>query len=195
MRNGVIVKDNFILPEFDRKEILRYAGGKGETSAELSALLEECLTECKLDFSPRVCFRVLEKEEFFNLFDRERTSCLLQTRLQGCHRVLIFAATVGLGIDRRIVKYSSISPAKGLLFQAIGAERIESLCEVFCQEVSQSYGETTARFSAGYGDFPLTTQTEFFALLDCPRHIGLSLTEHLLMTPTKSVTAAVGIKV
>ena len=193
MGNGVCIKDNFILPEFDRKEILRYAGGKGETGAELSALLEECLTECKSDFSPRVCFRVLEREAFFHLFDKEQKSRLLQTRLQGCDRVLIFAATVGIGIDRRILKYASISPAKALLFQAVGAERIESLCEVFCQEVSQSYGETTARFSAGYGDFPLTTQSRFFELLDCARAIGLTLTDSLLMTPTKSVTAVIGL--
>lgn len=193
MRNGVCVKDNFILPEFDRKEILRYAGDKGETSEALSTLLEECLTECKSDFSPRVCFRLLEREEFFELFDKEQTSRLLQNRLQGCTHALIFAATVGLGIDRRIVKYASVSPAKALLFQAIGAERIESLCEVFCQEVSQGYGKTTARFSAGYGDFPLTTQSRFFELLDCERAIGLTLTDSLLMTPTKSVTAVVGL--
>jgi len=49
------------------------------------------------------------------------------------------------------------------------------------------------RFSAGYGDFPLETQGRFFAELDCARKIGLSLTDSFLMTPTKSVTAVVGL--
>ena len=34
---------------------------------------------------------------------------------------------------------------------------------------------------------------EIFALLEPMRHIGLSLTDHLLMSPTKSVTAIVGL--
>ncbi|MBQ7879735.1 MAG: Vitamin B12 dependent methionine synthase activation subunit, partial [Clostridia bacterium] len=40
---------------------------------------------------------------------------------------------------------------------------------------------------------PLQTQKEMFALLDCERKIGLTLTESLLMSPTKSVTAFVGL--
>lgn len=193
MRNGVCVKNNFSLPEFDRDEILRYAGSRGETGAELFSLLEECLQECALDFTPRVCFRVLEREGFFSLFDSEKKSRLLQTRLMGCKRVLIFAATLGLGIDRRILKYASVSPARALLFQAIGAERIESLCDTFCQELMETHGKAASRFSAGYGDFPLTAQARFFELLDCECAIGLTLTDSLLMTPTKSVTAVVGL--
>jgi cobalamin-dependent methionine synthase I len=127
--------------------------------------------------------------------DNERKSELLKTRLNGCNRVLIFAATVGIGVDRLVRRYAAVAPSKALVFQAIGAERIESLCEEFCKRMAMEYGEMTSRFSAGYGDFPLTAQKEIFALLDCPKNIGLSLTEHLLMTPTKSVTAAVGIKV
>ena len=51
----------------------------------------------------------------------------------------------------------------------------------------------SARFSAGYGDVPLELQRDIFALLDCPRRIGLTLNESLLMSPSKSVTAIVGI--
>lgn len=193
MRSGVTVIDNFSLPAFDEREILRYAGSKGETGAELSALLAECLQECKEDFTPRVCYRTLEREEFFRLFDEEGKSQLLQTRLQGCPRVVIFAATVGIGIDRRIRKYAAVSPVKALLFQAIGAERIESLCEEFCKRMGKAHGCITSRFSAGYGDFPLTAQTKFFEVLDCARGIGLTLTDSLMMTPTKSVTAVVGL--
>ena len=52
---------------------------------------------------------------------------------------------------------------------------------------------TRPRFSAGYGDLPLGVQREIFAALDCPKHIGLTLNDSLLMSPTKSVTAIVGI--
>jgi len=36
-------------------------------------------------------------------------------------------------------------------------------------------------------------QRDIFAVLDCPRKIGLSLNGSLLMSPSKSVTAIIGI--
>ena len=194
MRNGVCVIDNLTLPSYDEREILRYAGVKDDADEGIASLLAECLAECDSAFTPRVCYCALPVAEFFDRFDQERRSQLLQNRLSGCDKVLLFAATVGLGADRLIRKYAATAPSKALVFQAIGAERIESLCDVFCQETATQYGETTARFSAGYGDFPLTAQKTFFTVLDCSKHIGVSLTDSLLMLPTKSVTAAVGIR-
>ena len=82
--------------------------------------------------------------------------------------------------------------------QALGAERIESLCDAFCRETAQELtrqGKTLLpRVSPGYGDIPLTMQKELFALLDCPRKIGLTLSDQLIMSPSKSVTALAGIK-
>ena len=49
------------------------------------------------------------------------------------------------------------------------------------------------RFSPGYGDFPLSMQTPIFDALDCPRKIGVSLNASLLMSPSKSVTAVIGL--
>lgn len=49
------------------------------------------------------------------------------------------------------------------------------------------------RFSPGYGDLPLSAQREIFAVLDCGKRIGLMLNDSLLMSPSKSVTAFVGI--
>ena len=49
------------------------------------------------------------------------------------------------------------------------------------------------RFSPGYGDLPLEMQREVCAVLNMPKEIGVSLTDTLLMTPSKSVTAIVGV--
>ena len=51
----------------------------------------------------------------------------------------------------------------------------------------------TFRFSPGYGDYPITLQADFLRLLDAPRKIGLTATEHYLLTPAKSVTAIAGL--
>ena len=80
------------------------------------------------------------------------------------------------------------------MFDALATERIEALCDVFCEDIEKEYGKTRPRFSAGYGDLPLELQREIFSVLDCPKSIGLTLTDSLLMSPSKSVTAIVGIE-
>jgi cobalamin-dependent methionine synthase I len=83
------------------------------------------------------------------------------------------------------------------MMQALGSERVESLCDAFEGYLKERLGEGIAlrpRFSPGYGDLSLEFQREVFTLLDCPRSLGISLSESLLMTPEKSVTALIGIK-
>ena len=125
------------------------------------------------------------------------TSHSLSRALSGCESTVVFAATLGIDFDRLLVRYGKISSTKQLLLQAIGAERIESLCDLFCRELAEDHARegkrVRPRFSAGYGDLPLAMQREIFAALDCPKHIGLTLNDSLLMSPTKSVTAIVGI--
>jgi len=92
-----------------------------------------------------------------------------------------------------IAKYGRISPVRALFFQAIGAERIESLCNAFCKDIKKDLN-ITPRFSPGFGDLPLELQKDIFFALQPHRNIGLTLNESLLMSPSKSVTAIIGIK-
>lgn len=189
----------FPLPPADRREILRYAGAKAETP-EVSVLLEEALAEAEAVLTGKVCwqeFPVIRREDGLDLgFARVRSDAL-EHNLRGCDRIILFAATVGLPLDRLIARYGALSPAKGLLLQAIGAERIEALCDVFCDRLRKdacSRGlRTSPRFSPGYGDFPLEIQQDIFRSLDCSRKIGLTLNGSLLMSPSKSVTAIIGL--
>lgn len=193
MLDGVFV-NAYLSPPFDKKEALRYAGCR-EADEAVERLLDECLRECDGAFSYRVCCRVFEKEEFLQSFGGE--SKALRKNLDGCAYAVAFAATVGLSIDRLIARYASASAAKALLLQAIGAERIEALCDAFCEDVRKRAAEKEfyprPRFSPGYGDFSLEAQRGLFCALDCPRKLGLTLTDSLLMSPTKSVTAVVGL--
>jgi cobalamin-dependent methionine synthase I len=63
----------------------------------------------------------------------------------------------------------------------------------FEEEISGSFGSLTRRFSPGYGDLPLEFQKTVFLLLNPEKYIGLTLSESLLMTPIKSVSAIIGI--
>ncbi|MCR5275107.1 MAG: Vitamin B12 dependent methionine synthase activation subunit, partial [Clostridiales bacterium] len=49
-------------------------------------------------------------------------------------------------------------------------------------------------FSPGYGDLPIEVQKEFLPLLDAERRLGITLSDSYLMSPSKSVTAIIGIE-
>lgn len=203
--NTVFVKkyrENEIMPT-RTSEIWRYAGFLGnsyEIDGELKCTFEEMQTEIGRIFSYKVCYRQMKiaDENCQLTLSFISKSKSLSKLLKDCDEIIIFAATVGLEIDRYIAKQQKISPVKALLANAYGAERIENLCDTFCAEIkNQLKSENrfiTRRFSPGYGDFPLEAQKEMFALLDPARQIGVSLNESLLMSPSKSVTAIMGIK-
>lgn len=185
-------------PPVDRAEILRYAGARGD-AGETERLLEECLAEAADLLTYRVCYRefpITRREGLLDLGFAETASESLSRNLADCTSVVLFAATVGLGIDRLIARYGRVSPTRALLLQAIGNERVEALCDAFNREtdgILRSRGLfTRPRFSPGYGDLPLSIQRNVFAALDCQRRIGLTLNESLLMSPSKSVTALIG---
>lgn len=194
--NTVVLSKTYPEPPFCEKEILRYAGCR-EADEEVRTLLQACIREAEGRFSYKVCYRIapVTVEEGVCDFGAFRLpSKHLAANLSGCKEVLLFAATVGVEMDRLIAKYGRISPAKALLFQAIGAERIEALCDAFCKEMAKETGANLRpRFSPGYGDLPLEAQKDLFAVLDCGKRIGLSLNDSLLMSPSKSVTAFAGI--
>ncbi len=190
----------------------------GYRSDEADQMITQLIDNCIAEISPllvyKVCFRTFplfcsahETDQvlqigghagsILDLTFMQTDSKDLAKNLSECHELVVFAATVGIAVDRLITKYGSVSPSRALCMQAIGAERIESLCDCFNNEIDEKYrqenGFTRPRFSPGYGDFALEAQREIFKVLDCSRKIGLSLNESLLMSPSKSVTALIGI--
>ena len=49
------------------------------------------------------------------------------------------------------------------------------------------------RFSPGYGDFSIEHQKQILQMLNAAKEIGVSSTESSMLTPTKSVTALIGL--
>ena len=196
---GTVYTKIYSEPPLNIKEALRYAGAKND-APEVTALLTEVFEEVKEKLCYKVCFAEFEVKhdgEFLDLGFCKTESKNLKQNLINCQSVVLFAATVGLELDRYVVRYEKTSPSKRLLLQALGAERVESLCDCFNSEITAekcSQGKfTRPRFSPGYGDLPLELQREIFAVLNCPQRIGVSLNESLFMTPSKSVTAIIGV--
>lgn len=195
----MIYKEIFEAPAWNRKEIARYA--RADASDErISALVEACIAEAQPVLEYRVCCTigdVIRSDSAVSFCGIETSSTVIAKALSGCEQIVLFAATIGAQFDRLIAKYSRLEPSKALILQAIGAERIESLCDAFCQktdtELHDSGKSLRPRVSPGYGDIPLHMQQDLFRVLDCERKIGLTLNESLLMSPSKSVTALAGV--
>ena len=184
----------FDAPAPDFAEAVRYAG-LPKTAAVPDAL-KAVFDELAPSLSYKVCYAeypITQSGDTLDVGFATVQSANLAKNLDGCDRVVLFAATVGLAPDKLAEKYRRLSPEKALYANAIGAERVEALCDAFCAFLAET-NVTRPRFSPGYGDLPLSLQTAVFAALDCPRKIGVTLTDTLLMTPTKSVTALVGLK-
>ena len=191
---ATVLTKTFEPPAPDFAEAVRYAGLP--KTADVPDLLKAVFSELAPALSYKVCYAeypIARNGDVLDLGFAAVQSANLATNLDGCDRVVLFAATVGLAPDKLAEKYRRLSPEKALYANAVGAERVESLCDAFCAFLAET-NATKPRFSPGYGDLPLTLQTEIFAALDCPRKIGVTLTDTLLMTPTKSVTALVGLK-
>ena len=193
---GAGIKSFDALP-YNRREILRYAMCPGCDEPKMLSLMEECIKECdrSASFSSRVSYVVLPVVSLntdTGLVDMEHikvTSRDLAGNLQGCKSVVVFAATVGPGIDRLIKKYSGLDPVKALFMQAIGAERAETMCNAFCGSFP---AQLRPRFSPGFGDLELLVQPDVLRVTNAKKNLSITLDEGMLMTPSKSVTAFAG---
>lgn len=120
----------------------------------------------------------------------------LAGHLRGCREACLMCGTIGTEFDTFMRKAAALSGADALIAQAIGTAAIERLMDRVEDEIRKELrpGETlTSRYSPGYGDFPLAAQRTVIRLLDASRKAGISLTDTLLMVPSKSVSAIAGI--
>lgn len=184
------------------REILRYLGCREESAGR--ALLEEvdeCVRQLGIVVTPRHIYRKYEISQNENGMLRiggiQIRSRDLSKNLAGCSSCYMIAATLGLGPDRLIKRSQTGRISEAVIYQAAAAAMIEkylgSLCDELAGDEKKRGQYLRPRFSPGYGDFPLRYQQEIFAVLQLPKTIGITLTESLMMVPTKSVTALMGV--
>ena len=186
----------------DEKEILRYLGyGRKEADVQVMQSIQFAIEKLQQAAQPRWLYQIfplqLESEDQINFSCFKAYSKNLGKNLKGCERVILFAATLGIQVDLLIERYVKLQISQGVIMQAAAAAMIEQFCDE-CQEELRQKMESEGwylrpRFSPGYGDFSLNHQTEIISVLQCPKKIGLTLTDSLLMAPAKSVTAVIGL--
>ena len=198
MQEGLHLEELGAIP-FDEREILRYAMLPSFAPAPEELPLRECLKAAQGAAVCRAVWRrypLMLDGEWTDLGFARTDSRDLRQHLEGCGEILLFACTAGAEMDRRIARAKLQSAAKGLLMHAIGAQQVEGGCDRLCLRLAEQFPDRqlTDRYSPGYGDLPLEMQRDVMKALDCGRTVGIALTESLLMTPCKSVTAIIGMK-
>lgn len=121
----------------------------------------------------------------------------LAQHISGCGEAFLLCGTIGAAFDALHRSLSLVSGLDALIMQAIGAAAIEKTIDCAEDDIRRELrpGESLVkRYSPGYGSFPLTAQRPLLALLDARRKVGVSLTDSLLMAPSKSVSAIIGIR-
>ncbi len=184
------------------REILRYLGyGGAQADKRTMEIIDECVKLLEKQCKPRYVSKIVNVE----VRDSNVTiaggikicSESLGRALDGCNQIMVFGATLGVEADTLIRREGSRQISRGAILSASATAFIEDYCDRCQAELTAdlaSQGKTLGeRFSPGYGDFALEHQKDLFAILDCPRKIGLTLTDELIMVPTKSVTAIMAI--
>lgn len=200
--------ESYDIRSVDRGEVLRYLGYAGQrVTPELDARIDEVVARCLAVCRPRGVVRA------FDVAGREERDgtpviCLRGTALElegrsiaahldGAVAVAVLAVTVGMGLEAELRRLSLTDPVAQLVMDAAGTatvERAADAAEASAVALAAERGLSAgARFSPGYGDLPLATQPVLLAALDAQRQLGITLSPSLLMTPTKSVTAVVGL--
>ena len=190
----------------DINEVIRYLGYRGSVPDDsVRAEIGECIGDLQKEVTPRFVyekFPLSVKTEqdgtpLLCLGDLEIRSRDLARNLDGCCGVYMMAVTLGPGPDRLIRRASVGQMSRAVILQAAAAAMTETWCDRINERIRREAERgglcTRPRYSPGYGDLPLDLQKDISRILNMPKEIGVSLTDTLLMTPSKSVTALIGV--
>ena len=115
--------------------------------------------------------------------------------LGGCAQAAVLICTLGAAFEALLRAEQARGMARAALLDACGSAWVEAGCDEAQAEISARFPglHPTDRFSPGYGDLPLSLQRDICGALDAPRRLGVQVTDSLLLNPSKTVTAVIGL--
>lgn len=164
--------------------------------AETVVIAEDCLTELKKALLCRYAYCRLPiahpRDEVTDFGFGELSSRDLVKNLGSCQEAFLLAVTLGAGVDRLLLRLSRLSPARHFVTDALASALAEATCDR-AQAIATQGISCRPRYSPGYGDLPLAVQRPLLTTLDAPRRCGITIGDALIMSPSKSITAIIGI--
>lgn len=191
-----------LLTGVNKQEVLKYLGYRGgELSDEYKEKIDSIAETIMKTAEPKACSVILKIENHAPL-EFENAEIVLggediKKHLATSDECMFMAASLGGDIDRLIKKYSATDMEKAVIADACASAAIENVCDNYVRRAEEAYNKKglylTDRFSPGYGDMPLESQRIVCDVTQCAKSIGLLCTRTMILEPTKSVTALVGI--
>lgn len=181
-------------------DALRYLGVRGEAPEELRAQTERIAEELAEEITPKYAFRA-----FPLAFTQEGVSLegggvvlpgtLAGKMLSGCDTAVLLACTLGALFERKLRAAEKRDMGAAVIMDACGSAWVEQGCDAAEEEIRARFPGRylTDRFSPGYGDLPFDVQPGILAALNAARRLGIMAGESMMMTPSKSVTAVIGV--
>ena len=187
----------------DPAETRRYAGlQKAEDFKQ--ELIDEACQEARLLIQPKGIWQIYDydaaSQTVYDLGSAAKVR--LQGKSIGKHlqkscKVAVLSTTIGEEIENQVTHFFEQGRYSfSVLLDAAATTAIEEVADGMEKNilnvVKRQGLAMTWRFSPGYGDWPIEQQPEVLAMAH-GEEIGVSLTEALMLTPRKSITAVIGL--
>jgi hypothetical protein len=183
----------------NRADVLRYLGyrpGKTMHWEAIEGLLERSEGKASQLVEPVGLSRSVacDSPEIVEL----QESAEVRRMLKDAVIVVLLAVTLGPRITEEVDRlFHAGHYAEAAILDAIGSAAAEQamncLHRITAQKAQPSGLAMTERLSPGYGVFPLTWQSALCDLLQTSQ-IGVSVNDHSLLLPRKSITAVAGLR-
>ena len=182
------------------KEVLRFLGAGQSAPESLRRETEALLSGLQKRVKPRYVYRLFPLRRENGAFYPQGASFVLQGEsvrlmLEDCDEAFLLLCTLGAAFESAFRAMEARNMAKAAILDACGSALTEAGCDAAERELSARCPGRflTDRFSPGYGDIPLSLQSEICGALDASRRLGVCVTDSMTLNPRKSVTAIVGV--
>lgn len=183
------------------KEAVRYLGyGRHAIDERTLEMIQDSFQELEQVANARFVYRFFEiikkNQNELTIGGFKIQSENLSKNLKDCKQAIMFCATLGPSVDLLIKKYSVSDMSKAVVLQACAAAFLEEYCDKMQEQIADALDDglyLRPRFSPGYGDFSIFHQKELLEITNASKQIGLTMTDGYMLTPSKSITAVMGI--
>lgn len=186
--------------------VLRGQGADGgiikKRRPDLYDLAAEALQEGLALLSPEylveeVAVKEVRHENILLENGQKISGALISQHLSSSESIFTVLCTVGNSLENYAMKVSDGDMVKGLALYGVGSAAVEALANKICNQIeSVALAEglrATIPLSPGMIGWPIDQgQPEIFEILDAHK-IGVELTSHYLMRPTKSLSMLIGV--
>ncbi len=187
----------------NKAEALRYLGHSGQDlTPDLDARIDAQIAACERESAPAFVYRLFPVVPTDQGVRLEGTAVVLEgesiaAHLAGAVECAVMACSLGLVNEMGLRKRSLTNSLDAAIFSSAGSSLVECVanaCEAaIVAEAIERGLHANWRFSPGYGDLSLACQPAIIASVGADKALGISLSESGLMTPSKSITALVGL--